>query len=68
MVLVSQVLIGIGLISWAALLVIGAVALTRDWLSERAKTSEGDRRHTARAGEPSHPDVDPVRYLGLPPL
>jgi hypothetical protein len=36
MLFMSRVMIGIGLVSWTALLVIGAVALARDWLSERA--------------------------------
>lgn len=33
----DRVLIGIGLLCWAVLLVIGVVALVRDWLSERTR-------------------------------
>jgi hypothetical protein len=38
MALLEPVLIGLGLSCLAVLLVIGAIALVQDWLSERAKT------------------------------
>jgi hypothetical protein len=71
MLFVERVLIGIGLICWAALLVIGAGALIRDWLSERAKRRkviaavqrELANRHARMSARSAH-----VRYHGPPPL
>ncbi|MFC4859469.1 hypothetical protein [Actinophytocola glycyrrhizae] len=67
MAVVEHVLIGIGLVCWAVLLVIGAVALVRDWLSERVKRQKAiaavqrelASRHARLSAPTSH---------GLPPL
>lgn len=71
MAFVEHVLIGIGLIYWAALLMIGAVALIQDWLSERAKRRKAiaavqrelANRHARMSARSAH-----VHYHRLPPL
>jgi hypothetical protein len=71
MAFVEQALIGIGLICWAVLLMIGAVALIRDWLSERAKRRKAiavvqrelASRHARLSAATAH-----MRYRSLPPL
>lgn len=71
----EHVLIGIGLISWAALFVIGAVAVIRDWLSERAKCRKAiaavQRELANRRTRVSDPEAQPsahARYHDLPPF